>query len=107
MENTYILLPVFPKIWQDESLNYPEKIMLSLIFGQNQQNKCATFSPNWIANNFGWQPQFVNEVTSILALRGIIRVERKAGELMMSIVIPGEPNPCLNISDVVWEEIIS
>lgn len=105
MENHYILLPVFPNVWADESLNYPEKIILSLIWGQNIQNKCAVFSQDWIANNFGWSPQFVNEVVSLLALRGIIKVRREFGELRMSVFVPGEPDPCITITEADWVEI--
>lgn len=105
MENRYILLPVFPTVWADESLNYPEKIILCLIWGQNIQGHCAVFSQNWIANNFGWTPQHVNEVVSLLALRGIIKVRREGADLHMSVFVPGEPDPCITITDADWAEI--
>lgn len=110
MENSYILLRIDPFIWNDSSLNYPEKIILNFIFSWTVQKKCCHVSNDWLANAFGWEPSFVAEVISLLHQRGWINVERPAfgsGPRMMSINIPGEPNPCTVGDEITFEEFLS
>jgi len=105
MSDTYILLRIDPFIWRDESLNIPEKILLNFVFSFTVENRCCDVDTSWIADRFGWNPQFVNEMINMMALRGWLYVERKSdGTRLMSINIPGRNNPCL-APTVEFEEI--
>jgi hypothetical protein len=103
--NKYILLRIDPFVWHDTSLNYPEKIILEIIFSFTAQQKCCYVSDAWIANAFGWEDQFVAEIIALLELRGwiIITYDQFGGQRKMSINIPGERNPCEDWTDVEVE----
>lgn len=95
MDNGYIFLRIDPHIWADESLNYPEKIMLNLVFSFTVQGKCCTITDSWVASKFGWPTNFVSELISILRLRGWLNVSHGPfGDRFISIMIPGETDPC-------------
>ena len=99
--NKYILLRIDPFLWHDTSLNYPEKIILEVIFGFTAQQKCCYVSDAWIANAFGWEEDFVADVLAMLQIRGWILVDNDAfgGQRKLSINVPGERNPC-----APWED---
>jgi hypothetical protein len=95
MENDPILLRIDPFIWEDESLNYPEKIILNLIFSFTIREQCCFVTDEWIAGKFGWSPKFVKDVIQLLAQRGWVLVNPQwDGSRTLSIHIPGKPNPC-------------
>lgn len=96
MSQGYILLRIDPFIWEDESLNIPEKILLNFVFSFTIENKCCDVDSAWIARRFGWTPQFVNEMILMMVIRGWLYVsENPNGTRHMSIIIPGRTNPCL------------
>jgi hypothetical protein len=93
--NDPILLRVDNFIWGDQSLNYPEKIILNLIFSFTIREECCTLSDVWIANKFGWTSQFVKEIVQLLANRGWVIIHPQwDGSRTLSIHIPGKPDPC-------------
>lgn len=105
MSEGYILLRVDPFIWEDESLNITEKILLNFVFSFTIENKCCDVPSEWIAKRFGWTTQFVNEMIFMMVVRGWLWVENQPnGIRLMSIVIPGRENPCL-APEAQWEEI--
>jgi hypothetical protein len=79
-----------PIIWQDPSLNDREKIMLSFIWGFTRMQKGCFAPASWIAQNFGWDIQFTNQLIQMLQARDWIAVKNGC----LSINIPGERNPC-------------
>jgi hypothetical protein len=96
MSNSYILLRIDPFIWEDESLNINEKILLNFVFSFTFEGKCCTVPSDWIARRFGWSAKFVNEMIFMMVLRDWLWVENKDdGTRCMSINIPGSVNPCL------------
>ena len=101
-----ILLRIDPFLWNDESLNYPEKIVLNLILSFTLRNECCTVTDEWIAAKFGWTPSFCTELIALLAMRGWINVHKQwNGDRNMSFHIPDRDNPCQNISTVEATEI--
>ena len=107
MSEGYILLRVDPHIWNDQSLNYPEKIILNLIYGFTAQGKCCYVSNDWISAKFGIDPNLVGNIIGMLKTRGFINVTPgSAGEpRRMCINIPGEPDPCLEGEYVAYTEV--
>jgi hypothetical protein len=102
MEDQPILLRVDPFIWNDESLNYPEKITLNLIFSFTIRGECCTVTDQWIATKFGWTPQFSKELIQLLSNRGWVNIHPQwDGGRTLSIAIPGTPDPC----DVPFEDV--
>lgn len=97
MNEGYILLRVDPQIWHDPSLNYPEKIILNLIYGFHAQGKCCMVSDEWISSKFGMDYSLVRDVIRMLSTRGFVSLipGEYGSPRRLSIVIPGEPNPCL------------
>lgn len=90
-----ILLRIDPFLWRDESLNYPEKIILNIIFSFTIRGECCELSNDWIASKFGWTPVFVAEVVDLLRIREWINVHQNwNGSRCLSIHIPGQTNPC-------------
>jgi len=106
MSEGYILLRVDPHIWNDESLNYPEKIILNLIYGFTAQGKCCFVTNDWISSYFGIDVFLVRDIINMLSVRGYINVyPGTAGHYRkMSINIPGEPNPCTEGEYVEYTE---
>lgn len=106
MNEGYILLRVDPHIWNDESLNYPEKIILNLIYGFTAQGKCCFVSDEWITAKFGIDLNLVRSVIQMLRIRQYITVEDASADSprRMSINIPGEPNPCIEGEYVEFTE---
>ena len=96
MDSSYILLRIDPMIWQDQSLTYPEKILLNLIFQFTADAKCCELTDDWIANKFGMEVKFVGQMISMLMLRGWINVSPQTltNPRKLSINIPGFKNPC-------------
>jgi hypothetical protein len=95
MDNEAILLRIDPFIWQDESLNYPEKIILNLVFSFTIREECCSVTDQWIANKFGWTSQFVKELIGLLTMRGWLLVHPQwDGSRTLSIHIPGKQDPC-------------
>jgi hypothetical protein len=95
MEEKPILLRVDPFIWNDESLNYPEKIILNLIFSFTVRGECCTVSDHWIGSKFGWNEKFSKEIIELLKVRGWINYHPQwDGGRTLSINIPGAPDPC-------------
>jgi hypothetical protein len=95
MDNEAILLRVDPFIWQDESLNYPEKIMLNLVFSFTIRGECCSLTDQWIGNKFGWSAQFSRELIQLLSNRGWIKIHPQwDGTRNLSLHIPGSPDPC-------------
>jgi len=107
MSEGYILLRVDPHIWNDQSLNYPEKIILNLIYGFTAQGKCCLVGNDWIADKFGMDVFLVRDIINMLAARGFIKVyPGTAGSYRrMSINIPGEPDPCTDGEYVAYTEV--
>lgn len=104
----YILLRVDPFIWHNEHLNYPEKLILNIVFGFTMDNKCCELSDTWFANKFGWTPQFVREVIDLLRIRGFLRVnqiEVGAGYVRgLSVPMSDRECPC-NIPEQVITQV--
>jgi hypothetical protein len=101
-----ILLRIDPFLWQDESLNYPEKIVLNLIFSFTIRQECCDLTNEWIAGKFGWTPSFVDEVIQLLRVREWIHVHEKwQGARCLSINIPGQPNPCDSFEGIMDVEV--
>ena len=101
-----ILLRIDPFLWNDDSLNYPEKIMLNLILSFTLRDECCTLTDEWIAAKFGWTPNFCKELIGLLATRGWINVYKEFGsERKMSFYIPDRDSPCQDISTVEATEI--
>lgn len=100
--NGYILLRIDPFIWCDTSLNYPEKIILNFIFSWTIQDKCCLATDEWLAYKFGWEPDFVNQVITLLEQRGWIKITPADWQhpRRMSIYIPGNECPCQEFTDV-------
>ena len=73
-ENGYILMRVDPFIWHNDQLNYPEKLLLNVVFGFTIDNKCCHLADTWFATKFGWTPQFVTEMVKMLKMRGYLLV---------------------------------
>jgi hypothetical protein len=95
MENDPILLRIDPFIWSDESLNYPEKIILNLVFSFTIREECCFVTDEWIANKFGWTPKFVKNVIQLLVQRGWVLLHPQwDGSRPLSIHIPGQTSPC-------------
>jgi len=69
-----ILLRVDPFIWKDTSLNYPEKFIFNLIFGFSIDGKCCELDNHWIATKFGLEEDFVEDVLSLLVMKGMLNV---------------------------------
>jgi hypothetical protein len=99
-EEGFIFLRIDRAIWTDTTLNYEEKIIMNLIYQFNVQNMCCTFSPEWIAYKFGWEPQFVTEIVTLLERKGLIRVRIKDENYAMSLILPGEPDPCSKLDEI-------
>jgi hypothetical protein len=106
MSEGYILLRIDPHIWNDQSLNYPEKIILNLVYGFTAQGKCCLVSDDWISAYFGIDSSLVSNVISMLSARGFLCViPGTAGQpRKMCINIPGEPDPCLEGEYVAYTE---
>lgn len=106
MTEGYILLRVDPHIWNDESLNYPEKIILNLIYGFTAQGKCCMITDEWISAYFGIELKLVASILQMLRIRQYITVtEASAGSpRRMSINIPGEPDPCVEGEYIEYSE---
>ena len=102
MDNSYILLRIDPLIWQDQSLTYPEKILLNLVFQFTAEGKCE-LTDEWIANKFGMEIQFVGQMVSMLMLRGWINVSPQTihQPRKLSINIPGFKNPCEDYIEII------
>lgn len=95
MEDQPILLRVDPFIWNDESLNYPEKIILNLIFSFTIRGECCTVTDQWIGTKFGWNAQFSKELIQLLSNRGWVNIHPQwDGSRTLSIAIPGTQDPC-------------
>lgn len=114
MSNTKSMEPAYmvidPIIWGDESLNDREKICLSFIWGFTRVQKGCFAPATWIAQAFGWDLGFTNQLLQMLEGRGWIKVtlEYNGSTRCMAIAIPGERNPCEgHIEDVfdLGEEI--
>ena len=103
MDNSYILLRIDPLIWQDQSLTYPEKILLNLVFQFTAEGKCCELTDEWIANKFGMEIQFVGQMVSMLMLRGWINVSPQTihQPRKLSINIPGFKNPCEDYIEII------
>jgi hypothetical protein len=97
MTEGYILLRIDPQIWHDGSLNYPEKIILNLIWGFHVQGKCCLVTDDWIASKFGMDYSLVREVIKMLTTRGLVNIipADYSYPRRLSINIPGEVNPCI------------
>ena len=106
MSEGYILLRVDPHIWHDQSLNYPEKIILNLIYGFTAQGKCCFVSDEWISAKFGIDLNLVRSVIQMLKVRQFINVTEPTAEYprRMCINIPGEQDPCLEGEYVDYTE---
>lgn len=106
MRDNYILLRIDPHIWNDRSLNYPEKIILNLVYGFTAQGRCCLVSDEWISQYFGIELKLVEDVIKMLAIREIINVTPgEAGHTRkISINIPGEPDPCAEGEYVEYSE---
>jgi len=106
MNEEPILLRVDAFIWSDESLNYPEKIVLNLIFSFTIREECCSLSDEWIASKFGWSAGFSADLIKILAQRGWVKVHYPwGGNRTLSLHIPGRPDPCDAFSDAVVIEV--
>lgn len=99
-EDGAIFLRIDKAIWSDHTLMIEQKIILNFIYQFHTHNLCCTFSPAWIADKFGWEEQFVTEVVTLLERLGYIRVRVKDDNYAMSIILPGEPDPCRNLDEV-------
>ena len=106
MEETPILLRVDPFIWRDESLNYPEKIVLNVIFSFTIRGECCTVTDEWIGSKFGWSAQFSRELIQLLANRQWVKIHPGwDGSRSLSINIPGKPDPCDSFSGITDVEV--
>jgi hypothetical protein len=106
MEEQPILLRVDPFIWNDESLNYPEKIILNFIFSFTIRGECCAVPDSWIGMKFGWGTKFTTEVIDLLKIRGWVNVHSQwDGSRTMSINIPGTPDPCDTFSDITHVQV--
>jgi len=101
MDNGYILLRVDRSIWEDQNLDYPEKIVLNFVFSWSIQNKCCFVSDEWLATKFGWSEKYVNEIISILQIKGYLSVIEKDWQYprRLSVILPGHVNPCYDFED--------
>ena len=106
MSEGYILLRIDPHIWNDQSLNYPEKIILNLVYGFTAQGKCCFVSDDWISSYFGIDVNLVRNIISMLSMRGYMKVSpATAGSpRRMGINIPGEADPCVEGEYVAYTE---
>lgn len=101
-----ILLRIDPFLWSDDSLNYPEKIILNLILSFTIRQECCTLNDEWIASKFGWTPGFCKDVIQLLVSRGWINMNKQwDGTRQLSFHIPGTPNPCDDVLTVEATEI--
>jgi hypothetical protein len=102
MDTGYILMRVDSFIWEDQELNYPEKIILNFIFSWSIQEKCCFASSEWIASKFGWDERFVDQVISMLQARGYVSIIEKDWQYprRLSVILPGHSNPCVNFEDI-------
>ena len=48
-ENGYILMRVDPFIWHNDELQYPEKLLINVVFGFTLENKCCHLADTWFA----------------------------------------------------------
>jgi hypothetical protein len=89
-------------IWHDESLTYPEKIVLNLIFSFTAEGNCCTLTDEWISSKFGMELNFVRDMVRMLRLRGWINMVPATAfsPRKLSIVIPGMKNPCEDYLDI-------
>lgn len=99
-EEGAIFLRIDRAIWSDQSLQVEQKIVLNFIYQFHVHNLCCTFSPAWIGNKFGWDEAFVTEVVTFLEKLGYIRVRVKDDNYAMSIILPGEPDPCRSLDEI-------
>ena len=106
MSDNYILLRIDPHIWNDPSLNYPEKIILNLVYGLTAQGKCCFLTDDWISQYFGIELRLVGDIIRMLAMRGVLCViPGLAGQpRKMCINIPGEPDPCVEGEYIEYSE---
>lgn len=97
MNEGYILLRIDPQIWHDQSLNYPEKIILNLIWGFHAQGKCCMVSDEWISQKFGMDYSLVRDVLKMLITRGFVKQipADYSTPRRLWVHIPGEPSPCM------------
>jgi len=100
-EEGAIFLRIDRAIWSDQALGIEQKIILNFVYQFHVMNLCCTFSPEWIAYKFGWETQFVQEVVTLLEKLGYIRVRIKDDNFAMSIILPGEPDPCQDLDEIV------
>lgn len=106
MDEQPILLRIDPFIWNDPNLNYPEKIILNFILSFSLRDECCTVTDEWLGSKFGWTPNFVKDVISLLATRGfIVSKTQWDGKRKLSFYIPGKANPCEDIDTVEATEI--
>lgn len=99
-EEGAIFLRIDKAIWTDHTLSIEQKIILNFVFQFHVHNLCCTFSPEWIANKFGWEEAFVTEVVTLLERLGYIRVRIKDTNFAMSIILPGELDPCRGLDEL-------
>lgn len=90
------MLRIDPILWKDDSLNYPEKLIVNYIWAWQAQDKCCFVSNQFLADAFGWEPGFVNDVITLLKSRSWVNVRYPlgGGTRMLSINLPGQPDPC-------------
>jgi hypothetical protein len=102
----YILVRIDPFIWNNTDLNMYEKLILNLIYGFTDQNKCCELSNEWIAYKFGLDAQLVNDVLELMERRGIIKIApaRASFPRRMSVNLPDMISPCLGIEDAEFTE---
>lgn len=98
MDNGYIMLRVDPFIWHNDSLTYPEKLILNIVFGFTIDNNCCRIADTWFATKFGWTPQFVGEMIEMLRKRGFLTVTEEEWGLVhtrgLSIKMGDRTCPC-------------
>lgn len=95
-----IFLRIDRAIWSDHTLTIEQKIIMNFVFQFNIMNMCCTFSPEWIAHKFGWEPVFVTEVITLLEKLGYIRVRIKDDNYAMSLILPGHSDPCSSLDSL-------
>ena len=108
MQNdNFILMRVDPFIWQNPDMNLYEKLILNLIFGFTNQNKCCELTNEWIANKFGFEVKLVDDVITLLYRRGIINLydATLTYPRKMSVNLPDQQCPCLNYFEAEFIEV--
>lgn len=100
-EEGAIFLRIDRAIWSDPALAIEQKIIINFVYQFHVQGLCCTFTPEWIAYKFGWEPQFVQEVVTLLEMLGYIRVRVVNDKFAMSIILPGENDPCQSLDEII------